>query len=172
MWLTIYTDASFNGETKCAGGAYYVASMRIKESKQLPLTATDNNEAEMEIAYKAIIDACEFHKKEGIQVTGVLIVSDNMVVVQNLTHGAKKSQNKKFQAYQHGVHRYVQANKIIIKTKHQKGHSKQATKGAWVNNHVDKLSRKQRKEKENGSDTIKPRELPGRASEALPRDII
>ena len=142
MWVTIYCDASYKEGKKA--GAYWIKSdhKRLVEAVPLEVPHGDNNLAEVEIAAIAIKRAIDAHIDDSI--TGILLVSDNMLTVNVLRYGAPAANNKPIRAIQEKVCLMLQLKKIRIRTKHQKGHMKGKGTGIYVNNRVDKLAKAHR----------------------------
>lgn len=142
MWITIYTDASTKDGV--SAGSYWIKSNHTRIKESIKLFADNSHLAEFEIARKAIERAIVAHVDHTI--TGILLISDNMDVVHRYKFNAVKANNKHIRVNQTLVADLLKQNDIRIRTKHQKGHSKEKTVGAWINNHIDKKAKQKREE--------------------------
>jgi ribonuclease HI len=134
MWVTSYTDASWDQALRAGGwGAYLRSDDGLLERKG-PLLAVDSYMAELvaiEQAVGAVLDAWP-------HTTGILVVSDCTGAIQAL-----RNDRQPRRADARAVRRRVEAMRDGRHFRYRwvKGHAGGRTKQSWVNIRADELAR-------------------------------
>jgi ribonuclease HI len=143
MWVTLYTDASYNAE----GGGWGIWAKsergRIIESGRCPDTVTEAILAEM----WAIVEGVQAIKQKwGEGLTGIHVKTDCQGAVTALKYRAKPCRRDDMRRIQERV-RELLAPDTRIMVRWVKGHQENKSTQAWLNNRVDGLSREHRRGK-------------------------
>lgn len=144
---TVYTDASFDHETKQGQAAYYATwinhdGQQVMEGITELFPASDSLEAELHGVYIALLRMANTNRNE------FLVCCDNMAVVNLLDHKRgiiSRNVKMKYNTITK-IKSLVEECSYIISTKHIKGHDNtNMSKSAKLNRKVDKLSRSYKK---------------------------
>jgi len=142
MWVTLYTDASFDGTT--GSWAIWLRSEkgRIVKYGKCPAAVDDNNAAEM---YAALVGITVALRDWG-PLVGIQVNSDNQVVCSSLWPWSKDNRHPTIHRLQTAIRKLAQENSIKLRTKHVRGHQRPTHTRAWLNNRCDRLARKAAKQ--------------------------
>jgi ribonuclease HI len=141
-FCTIYCDASVRKEGSFGG--YWIRSEWLRHSGGKMLDSKDINFCELQIAYYAIKEAIELHKKINISLMAILVASDNMYVVDRLKHGAQDPKKIRSDFW----HQVLLTKELLseekvryLYTKHVKAHQGTSNTQQWLNNQVDRIAK-------------------------------
>jgi ribonuclease HI len=142
MWVTLYSDASFNGRE--GSWAIWLRSEkgRIVKSGKCPVAVDDNNAAEM---YAALVGITVALRDWG-PLTGIQVNSDNQVVCTSLYSWSKENRHPTILRIQTKIRQIVAESGVRIRTKHVRGHQRSDHTRAWLNNRCDRMARKASRE--------------------------
>jgi ribonuclease HI len=137
MWVTAYTDASFNGH---GGWAVWLRSERgrVVRSGKCPDTIKDSMCAEM----YAIIMAIELALAEWKDTKGIQLNTDCKSLVDRLYPWSKPFLRDDLECLRLHAREITDAAGIRLRVKHVKGHSHGDGTRTYLNHQVDKISRK------------------------------
>jgi ribonuclease HI len=146
--VTVNTDASFNAEYKVGGFAFWVVYQNVRSIQHGPLKdPKDSNDCELKAIANALYTVI---KNDYKGVKYIIINTDCMAVIQAMEKGNKLVNGHSAHVIRQ-IKNYVKElrSKYEIKKqpkfvdwRHVKGHTKGETARAWVNNYLDKASRK------------------------------
>jgi ribonuclease HI len=140
MWVTCYTDASYVFKTKTAAYAFWLKSDkgRVKFSGCCPGWVADSNSAEAYAIYAALKRAVE----EWPETDGVLVVSDCDAAIRLCWPWSKDSKSTCLRTVRKLIRSVKSRSGVDIRTRHVKGHQKNSTQSAWLNNWCDEQAGK------------------------------
>ncbi len=144
MWVTLYTDASYDGNQ--AGWGVWVrhAQGRIVEKGRCPSGIQDSNAAELyAILMGAKIVLEQVHPIA--RVTGLLVNSDSQTALEIVKFGARPPRRVDFAQLQKAIVEPLDAENIRRRCKWVKAHQKSQDTRSWLNNAVDRLAGSGRK---------------------------
>ena len=138
MWITSYTDASFQRKT---GGAWAVwlrsSAGRAVRQGACPSYVRDSNAAELSAIYAGVYMACRIWPST----TGVLICSDCQGALAAAKSAASLSLDPAIRRLQLHLRELLNTKRIELSFKWVKGHQRaSASTPAWLNNQVDRLA--------------------------------
>lgn len=138
MWVTSYTDASFERK---AGGAWAVwlrsDAGRAVHRGACPPYVRDSNAAELSAIYASVYLACRIWPST----TGVLICSDCQSALAAAEPSAPLSWASAIRRLQQRLREVVNTEHLELRFKWVKGHqSANTSTSAWLNNQVDHLA--------------------------------
>lgn len=141
MWVTLYTDASYHSESGGGWGIWAKSERgRLIQSGHCPDLVTESILAEM----WAIVEGIQEIKKEwGEGLTGIHVKTDCQGAVAALKYRAKPCRRDDMRLIQEKVRELLDPD-IRIMVRWVKGHQKNKSTQAWINNRVDQLSRRGR----------------------------
>ena len=138
MWITSYTDASFEQNV---GGAWAVW-LRSDEGRAIrrgvcPAYVRDSSAAELSAIYASIYLACRIWPST----TGVLVCSDCQSALAAAAPWAPLSAMPAMRRLQQRLRELASAKCLSLRFKWVKGHQPMnASTAAWLNNQVDRLA--------------------------------
>ena len=138
MWITSYTDASFQRKV---GGAWAVW-LRSDEGRAVrrgvcPAYVRDSNAAELSAIYAGVYLACRIWP----ETTGVLICSDCQSALAAAAPSAAWSSMPAMRRLQQRLRELASTKRLALRFKWVKGHQPiNASTAAWLNNQVDRLA--------------------------------
>ena len=138
MWITSYTDASFQRKV---GGAWAVW-LRSDEGRAVrrgvcPSYVRDSNAAELAAIYASVYIACRIWTST----TGVLICSDCQSALAAAEPSASLSAMPAMRRLQQRLRELASTKHLALRFKWVKGHQPMnASTSAWLNNQVDRLA--------------------------------
>jgi len=143
MWVTAYTDASFRPEVNRGGWAVWLRSERgrVIRSGQCPSTIGDSMCAEL----YAIIMAIELTLAEWKDTKGIQLNTDCKSLVHRLYPWSDPFTREDLEALRLHAREVTEAAGIRLRVKHVKGHSAGDGTRTYLNDQVDKISRKHSK---------------------------
>lgn len=138
MWVTSYTDASFDRKV---GGAWAVwlrsDAGRAVHRGVCPPYVRDSNAAELSAIYASVYIACRIWPST----TGVLICSDSQGALAMAEPCAPLSWAPAIRRLQQRLRELVDTEGLELRFKWIKGHQRADTStAAWLNNQVDRLA--------------------------------
>ena len=143
MWITSYTDASFQRKV---GGAWAVW-LRSDEGRAVrggacPAYARDSNAAELAAIYASVYLACRIWPST----TGVLICSDCQSALVAAEPSTSLSAMPAMRRLQQRLRELANTKRLALRFKWVKGHQPMNTStSAWLNNQVDRLAGSRRR---------------------------
>lgn len=149
MWVTCYTDASWHPDNKVGGWAYALVSNRGRHSKsgRCPKWVKCSNTAE----FSAIVAGIYRALREWDDVEGVSIHTDSQIAITYLRfypYGVPENLKRKdWLGLRRKLWEIIEEHAIKVKFTHVKGHQRNCTVKAYMNNKVDDMSRKARTRK-------------------------
>lgn len=148
--VTVFTDASFCPETKCAGGAFWARGEIERMSSAFPIAgAVQAHEAEIAAACMAIIlmdkdPAMGRLLKLGQQTRVVLVI--DCLAIRDAFEGRIRPSTPIVDQYIAQVEALRQQHGFFLKINHVKAHKGTKTPRQWVNNWCDKEAKRQMRE--------------------------
>lgn len=143
MWVTLYTDASWEPEEGVGGWGIWARCEkgRLTDHGKCPKWVDCNNSAEIAAIVIGVFRVFE----EWDDVEGILVCTDSTTAMQYLKfrpNGTKSLKRKKWLKVRRIVHDLLDLKDCKIKIRHVKGHQSSKTVQGWLNNKVDHFSRK------------------------------
>ncbi|MCO7567803.1 hypothetical protein NJI34_00155 [Pseudomonas sp. S 311-6] len=148
--VTVFTDASFCPETKCAGGAFWARGDAERMNSSFPITgAAQAHEAEIVAACMAIIQMSEdpaFGQllRLGRQTRLVLVI--DCLAIRDAFEARIRPSTPIIDQHIARVEALRKEHGFLLKINHVKAHKGKATPRQWVNNWCDKEAKRQMRE--------------------------
>jgi len=141
MWVTCYTDASWNPSKSEGAVAYWLRSDqgRIVDSTACPPQVTCNNTAEM----CAILLGVRRALREWRETEGICVNTDSQVAITYLKYGADTSSLRRedWFVWRRWLHNILDKRNCRVRFKHVKAHQAPSNVRHYLNNQVDSISR-------------------------------
>ena len=152
MWVTLYTDASFNGTEGTWAIWLRSEKGRIVKSGKCPATVDDNNAAEM---YAVLVGVTVALREWAVtdKIFGIQINSDSHVVCTALYQWSKPNRHPTIARIQTKIRAILTEQDIRVRAKHVRGHQRSDNVRSWLNNRCDRMARAATKGRKNEFET-------------------
>ncbi len=145
MWVTLYTDASFETRSRAAAWAFWARSElgRVIRSGVCPPYCTNSTHAEAAAILAGIYLALKQWRNE---IEGILVRSDAKGALEVFKYGAPEPKDEVLLKFHRKARQILEPQGVKIRIKWVKGHrSRETGVDAWLNAECDKMAKITRK---------------------------